>query len=866
MITRCKNAHGLLLLVLMSLMMMMMTQRISAQHRWQQLEKTEQYQLFELVIGHSSKYKDPLRDVELRAEFTHQHGQVFHHFGFWDGDSTWKVRFSPSIPGIWTYRVWFTDNSFEKRGEFGCTDNVKPGRVGLNEFNPFWLGKGGSRKDLFRSFHVGDRFFASNWDDPANPEDGNNRTVFLDWLQEMRYNMISVGSFFTNRDVEGRGMGWDTPRPWPLDPAEYRKIEVIMDDLRDRDITVFPFAGIFGLGGDWPVDWEEQQLYIKYLLARLGHYPNLILNIAGPEPTWRKEKDAYKGAMRQVDIRRIGAFIDSVDAHNLILTVHNEKRATQYGDPFIDEPWYSMSTLQGPTSICRETLYSGLTMNHHRYKPAFAQETLWTGNVYHPDYTMDQLRKNAYTVLFSGSILNFADNNGLSSTGFSGSCNIQEATRENHIILKGVWDWFETIPFHTMVSRQDLVKQGFCLANEGVEYFVYLDTIGHVELFTDFGYDFNTRWINASDVSDIREGTKICKDSDFNTLHSPRDGNDWILHVYASRPEVVATGNFPAIATDPHGNLHIVYNRNGLKYKKYDVKAGKWSNEQTPGCACEHVERSAPNIVLDSKGNPHVFCGRDYAFWDGRRWRSSRPGGTRDTKLVIDSKDNVYLTSRGGNHGGYIGLVKKAPGSSWVVMTDPDLAQKGTNDHHYADMYVDKNDHIHLVHRNGPVVRNTYRRSTDGGLTWPLQENVNDRWDEAPHVIADSKGNVYMTTGLGELWVRDHNCGQWIEMERKVQISSRMRAQMGIDEQDNIYITAFGGRINTRLKDVWMGENLLEPVTQKPRVGFVSTALGSDFMYVIWEEGEGNPDEGLHEDASIVVGRLYPDGRITGLK
>jgi hypothetical protein len=864
MITIGKGTKRISVLVFLALIIMM--GKISGQPRWQDLDKIEQYQLFELTINHPIVYKDHFRDVELLVEFTHQHGDTLQHFGFWDGDSIWKIRFSPSMPGIWTYRAWFSDGSFQTGGAFGCTDNAKPGRVGKNQYNPFWLGKGGSRKDLFRSFHVGDRFFAANWDNPYDHEDGNKRAVFLEWLQEMGYNMVSVGSFFTNRNVKGRGHGWDTPRPWPLDPAEYRKIEVILDDLRDRGITVFPFAGIFGLGGDWPVDWEEQQLYIKYLLARLGHYPNLILNIAGPEPAWRKGKDAYQGAMRLVDIRRIGAFIDSVNVHNLIITVHNEKRATQYGDPFIDEPWYAMSTQQGPTTVCRETLYSGLVMNHHRYKPAYAQETLWTGNIYHPEYTKDQLRKNAFTVLFSGSVLNFADNNGLSSTGFSGSCNPEEATVNHHKIIKDVWDWFETIPFHTMVNRQDLVKQGFCLANEGVEYYVYLDTIGHVELFTDFGYDFQTRWINAADPSDIRTGETISKDADFNTLHSPKDGDDWILHVFASHPEVVATGNFPVIATDQNGNLHIAYNRNGLKYKKYDSKTRQWSQEQSPGCACEHLERSAPNVVVDSKGNPHVFCGRDYAYFDGRRWRTSRPGGTRDTKLVIDSQDNVYLTSRGGNHGGYIGLVKKAPGASWVVMTDPDLAQKGTNDHHYADMFIDRNDHIHLVHRNGPVVRNTYRMSTDGGKTWPLQENVNDRWDEAPHVIADSKGKVYMTTGLGELWVRNPDDGDWADMERKVQIRSRMRAKLDIDDKDNIYITAFGGRINTRYNKAWMGENLLEQVTDKPMIGFVSTKGSKDYVYVIWEEGNGNPDEGLHEDASIVVGRLFPDGRVVGLE
>jgi hypothetical protein len=48
-------------------------------------------------------------------------------------------------------------------------------------------------------------------------------------------------------------------------------------------------------------------------------------------------------------------------------------------------------------------------------------------------------------------------------------------------------------------------------------------------------------------------------------------------------------------------------------------------------------------------------------------------------------------------------------------------------------------------------------------------------------------------------------------------------------------------------------------------MGFVETAGYKDFSYVVWEEGTGNADEGLEEDAKIVVGILYPDGRIVGL-
>ncbi len=695
-----------------------------------EIQKVNEYKLFELTVKNDKHYQNPFSDVELVVEFSSPDGKKLIHYGFYDDNQTWKIRFSPFESGKWKYKAEFSDHAKSISGEFLCLETKDSGRVIKEEFNPFWLAKEGTRKTLFRSFHVGDRFFAENWDNPIDPNDGNLRTKFLNWLQDNKYNMLSIASLFTNRNEKDRGEGWDTPQLWPLNTNEFRKLETILDELRDRDITVFPFAGFFGARGNWPTGQKEQELYIKYMLARIGHYPNLILSVAGPEPFWREDPAQYKSAMRLVDINRLGKLIDSLDVHQHILTLHNEKRASKYGDPFIDESWYDMSTLQGPTTTNTEDLYSGLSMNHHRYKPVFAQETLWSGNMYHPKYSDDQLRKNVYTILFSGSILNFADMNGNSSSGFSGSLDLNECNQHRHDVIRKVWDWFETIPFHQMTNRQDLVNHGFCLAKEGQEYYVYLDTVGKIELTPDFKYPLYSEWINAKNPADKRSGPNIHKKM---VLESPTDGDDWILHVFASRPEIVATGNFPDLAVDQNGNIHLVYNRSGLWYKKFDIQSGKWSDEQNTGCNCTGVERSDPDIVIDSKGNPHVFCGEEYAAFDGGKWTKSIPGATRDTELAIDKNDQIYLVSREGNN------------------------------------------------------------------------------------------------------------------------------------EDNLYLICFGGRYNTQFKDVWIGEGRFDPVTESNQIGFVETVGYKEFAYVVWEEGIGNADKGMDENSKIVVGILYPDGRMIGL-
>jgi hypothetical protein len=170
----------------------------------------------------------------------------------------------PTKKGEWRYKASFSDQSGQVTGAFNCSSSHKPGRVRKNEANPFWLGKGGEEKTLFRSLHVGDRFFAENWDGQSSDADGNPRTEFLDWLQENKYNMLSIASLYTNRNQEGRGRGWHTPKLWPLNVDEFRKLETILNELKERDITVFPFAGLFGVSGSWPTDPTEQEFGFKY--------------------------------------------------------------------------------------------------------------------------------------------------------------------------------------------------------------------------------------------------------------------------------------------------------------------------------------------------------------------------------------------------------------------------------------------------------------------------------------------------------------------------------------------------------------------------------------------------------------------------
>lgn len=484
-----------------------------------------QWDRFEASATNTASYADPYNDVSLDVTYTRPDASTVDFWGFYDGGTAWRIRFMCDQVGTWEYAATFSDGAPGINGTFDCVSSTIPGMLSVDETNPMWFGFEGGAHILIRSFHVGDRFFAENWDDPADPGDGDKRAVFLDWFQAQGYNLISVASHYLNRERSGRGLGWDTPNLWPLDAAEYRKMETILDELANRRIMVYPFAGFFGRDSDYPTVEGDQTAYIRYTLARLGSYWNILLNVAGPEPNL--------GWMSGSDVSRLGNEIQSLDVFGHPLSVHNRTG----GDPYENSSWTSYGTLQGPKTTNLGTLSGGLLGSHNPSKPLYAQETLWSGNQNHPDYSDDQLRKNAYVITMSAAAFAFGDmggpnagDEGNSSSGFTGSLDLADRRQWRHDIIKDVLDLFETIPFYKMSPCQGLVSNGYCLAETGREYLVYLGSPGSVSVAITGG-PFSVEWINAQNTSDRRSGGTT---SDGQGLTSPSDGDDWLVHLSTS--------------------------------------------------------------------------------------------------------------------------------------------------------------------------------------------------------------------------------------------------------------------------------------------------------------------------------------------
>jgi hypothetical protein len=473
-----------------------------------------QWGRFDTVVTNSRLYDNPFEDVALEVKLTKPDGGTVNVVGFYDGETSapraqggiWRVRFMPDQVGTWRYEARFSDGSAQVDGAFLCvgftpgavsTTQLRvagadasvawpPGQICAYKNNPIWFGFKGGKAVLVRSLQTGERFFADHDNSITGlPWGLARRDAFLDWAQKQGYNMLCVP---VTDSLAARAKGWNTPLLWDAngrrpDCAEYRRLEAILDDLADRGMLVYPMGSFWGPGSGFPTDEAKRDMAIRYTLARLGCYWNLLLD-----------------------------------------------PVTQ--PPAVPQP-AMFSLLEGPAATDLGRLSRIALERRDETRPLYAVDTLWAGSNRHPSYSPTELRKCAYILLMSGATINFADLNGDFSSGFSGTLDLKRKVQSRHDILKNAWDYFDRIPFWRLKSRQDLVDTGYCLADPGQRYLVYLDHPGTVTVRIDDG-SYQVAWINARDTNDVRKAGMI---NSRRALTSPQEQDDWLLSLV--RVEIV---------------------------------------------------------------------------------------------------------------------------------------------------------------------------------------------------------------------------------------------------------------------------------------------------------------------------------------
>jgi hypothetical protein len=262
-----------------------------------ELERNEvpRYESLELTLEMEAEYSNPYdaREVALEGVFTGPEGTEMTVPGFWDGEGAWKIRFTPSQEGLWTYTVSVTDrrgNSLPHLGEFTVTSSdlhgwIQPGHL----FNSAYSGH-------YLVHHDGTPFYGVGHCDAFNILiDGFDTEVgvhLFDTMKAANENYVVWWPLYSNSPVASRYNDYSVANLKVIDAvvkdAEKEGIYLIFTiwdhpQLRDDQHPSWA-TGNWSLNGFSKLSslsefftsqeaWIWQENFYRYIIARWGYSP-----------------------------------------------------------------------------------------------------------------------------------------------------------------------------------------------------------------------------------------------------------------------------------------------------------------------------------------------------------------------------------------------------------------------------------------------------------------------------------------------------------------------------------------------------------------------------------------------------------------
>jgi hypothetical protein len=301
-------------------------------HRWGRFETS-----IELEIGAEA---DPLRDVTVEAGFTGPSGQTRAVPGFWDGGTTWWVRFSPDQEGRWAYTVTAEAEAAGEgaaaAGTFECV--AYTGDNPLYRHGPIRVSpdrRHFAHADGTPWFYLAD----TAWNGPmlATSEDWQR---YIDTRQAQGFTAAQFVSTQWRTAPDGGPGGptyWGGDQLERLNPAFFQRLDARLDALAEAGLVGVPVL-LWAIRGGQNAETnpgnvlseEDAALLARYQVARWQAHPAM----------WIINGDGRYVGDEAARWRRIGraVFGEHVDAARAPVITHPGGQ-TWVGAEFKDEPW-----------------------------------------------------------------------------------------------------------------------------------------------------------------------------------------------------------------------------------------------------------------------------------------------------------------------------------------------------------------------------------------------------------------------------------------------------------------------------------------------------------------------------------------------
>jgi len=291
---------------------------------------------FETQFNHTSQFANPYTQLAATATFTQPDGHTVTVPLFWDGGTTWRVRFSPALIGTWRYTTSSTDEGLNnKSGSFECIASTNKGSLVQMPEAAYHF----AYQDGTPAWWLGD----TNWYQfstiPSERLDTASANAYIDARASQGFNVIH-SSLYTARGDE-RTRSFADIKGEKINLSYWQEVDRRLAHINDKELVAgLVLAWGFGEGSwlDFPTQ-ESRLRYARYVAARYSAY-NVYFLVAAEWGFWPQGKQDGQAVFKE-----IAQQVANNDPHNRMIGVHADTSLTQ-AEVFADEPWSSFGDYQ----------------------------------------------------------------------------------------------------------------------------------------------------------------------------------------------------------------------------------------------------------------------------------------------------------------------------------------------------------------------------------------------------------------------------------------------------------------------------------------------------------------------------------------
>ena len=435
--------------------------------------EVQQWQPHDFDFRSTSKPENPFR-AAFSATVTGPAGESFTTSGFYDGKGVWKLRIAASAAGDWTAVTHSDVADLDGRTvRFTCTKNTNPKVHGGLRIDPrhrhHFVFDDGSRYCAVG--YECDWLWAMDMNDPAlktiNP--------FLDKLAANGFNFIILNAYAYDTSWRKGRTGPDDYGPAGLYPWAgsnakpdhsrfnldyWRHYDRVIAALSDRGIIAHVMIKVYNKMVKWPVrESPEDDQYFRWLVARYAAFPNV---------TWDFSKEAHYEKSLAYKIDRL-EFVRKSDPYGRLLTAHTDQATYDRGeyDKVLDYRTDQVHSAWHASILAHCAMHEWPVLNSefgYEYGPG-GRSNVTYGVAQSPE----EVCRRAWKIYTAGGYGAYY------YTYTAWDVVRPQDTPPGYAYFHHLREFFEQTAYWLMLPADDLVSEGFCLADPGREYVVYQD-------------------------------------------------------------------------------------------------------------------------------------------------------------------------------------------------------------------------------------------------------------------------------------------------------------------------------------------------------------------------------------------------------